>query len=89
MLDDFFAAHVGNVGVLSRVAARSPLAEKIPVLVEPYGDLIEALAVVFGQSREVAVLEKPMFFGNKALNMLVYLRIVHGRNLPRVSDALL
>jgi hypothetical protein len=29
-----------------------------------------------------------MLFGNEALNMLVYLRIVHGRNLPRVSEAL-
>jgi hypothetical protein len=45
-------------------------------------------AVAFGQSQEIAVLEKPMFFGNEALNMLVYLRIVHGRNLPRVSEAL-
>jgi hypothetical protein len=88
MLHDFFAAHVSNVGVLSRIAARSPLAQKIPVLVEPYGDLVEALAVVFGQPREIAVLEEPVLLGDEGLNMLVYLRIVHGRNLPRVSEAL-
>jgi hypothetical protein len=57
MLYDFFAAHVGDVRILSRVASRAPLAEEIPVLVEAYGDFIEALAVVFGQSREIAVLE--------------------------------
>jgi hypothetical protein len=89
MLDDFFAAHAGDVGILSRIASRSPLTEKIPVLIEPYRDLIEALAIVFGQSRAIAVLEQTMLFGNEAFNMLVYLRIVHGRNLPRVSEALL
>ncbi len=88
MLHDFFAADLGDVGVLPSVAAGAALPQKIPVLVEPYGDLIEALAVVFGQFGYVAVLEQAMLFGNETLNVFVYLRIIHGRNLPRVSEGL-
>jgi hypothetical protein len=89
MLDDFFAPDFGDIGVLPSVATGAALPQKIPILVEPYGDLIEALAVVFGQLRSIAVLEQSMLFANETLNMLVYLRIVHGRNLPRVSEGLL
>ena len=49
MLYDFFAAHLGDIGVLPSVATGAALPQEIPVLVEPHGDLIEALAVLFGQ----------------------------------------
>jgi hypothetical protein len=88
MLHDFFAAHFGDIGVLPSVAAGAALPQEIPVLVEPDGDLIEAFAVLFGQFGYVAVLEQAMLFGNETFNVFVYLRIVHGRNLPRVSEAL-
>ena len=88
MLHHFFAAHFGDIGVLPSVATGAALPQKIPVLIEPHGYLIEALAVLFGQFGCVAVLEQAMLFGNETLNMFVYLRIVHGRNLPRVSEAL-
>jgi hypothetical protein len=88
MLYHFFAAHLCDIGVLASVAPGAALPEEIPILVEPYGDLIEALAVVFGQFGYVAVLEQAMLFGNETLDVLVYLRIVHVRNLPRVSEAL-
>jgi hypothetical protein len=88
MLDDFFAPDFGDIGVLPSVATGAALPQKIPILVEPYGDLIEALAILSGQFGYVAVLEQAMLFGNETLNVFVYLRIVHGRNLPRVSEAL-
>jgi hypothetical protein len=88
MLHDLFASHLGDIGVLPSVATGAALPQEIPILVEPYGDLIEALAVLFGQLGYVAVLEQAMLFGNETLNVFVYLRIVHGRNLPRVSEAL-
>jgi hypothetical protein len=49
MLHDFFAADFGDIGILPSVAPRTALPKKIPILVEPHGDLIEALAVLFGQ----------------------------------------
>ncbi len=89
MLHDFFAADFGDFGILPSVAPGAALPQEIPILVEPYGDLIEALAILFGQFGYVAVLEQAMLFGDKALDMLVYLRIVHGRNPFRFSPALL
>jgi len=42
---------------LSRVASRAPLAEENPVLVEAYGDFIEALAVSLVNLERSPVLE--------------------------------
>ena len=59
--------------ILASVATGAALPQEIPILVEPYRDLIEALAVLFGQLAVLAVLEQAMLFFDETLDVLAYL----------------
>ncbi len=60
VLDDVLAANVCGARILVSVAACAALAQKIPILIEPHRDRIEALSIVCSQLAALSVLEQVM-----------------------------
>jgi len=80
-LDDLGRSELGSLGVLAGVAARAPLPQEIPALVERYAQLLQPQPVGVGCLTRRFSLPELMFLVDHPVDRTVNLWVFHERLL--------